>query len=125
MSEEQVGQTLGSLLNFGATRAPISDQGEAGEDTTPEGLRARIASMQERIEELKASTEAEVLKAWQSPWKGADAVKAKVDARLASNPEFRGIMNRLRDAEIALRELEPQAPPAPNFAGPSHPAMGR
>src|SRR5207249_4014875 len=48
-------------------------------------LRREVEGLHKRMEEIRAATEVEILKNWQSPWKGADTVKAKVDARLASS----------------------------------------
>ena len=70
-----------------------------------ESLRREVEGIHQRMEEIRAATEEEVLKNWQSPWKGADTVKAKVDARLASNQEFRTIMTRARTAVEALIDL--------------------
>lgn len=129
MSEEQEGQTLGSLLGLGATREPLAPSPEDGEQTLA-SVQARIAALTQRMEELRAATEVEVLKAWQSPWKGEDMVKGKVDARLASNSEFRAVMTQCRDAQTLERQLNPQtaeptASGASGASGSSHPAIGR
>ena len=90
-----------------------------------ESLRTEVEGLHKRMEEIRAATEAEVLKNWQSPWKGADTVKAKVDARLASNQEFRTIMTRARTAEASAEELSPQAETAADKSPTGHPAIGR
>jgi hypothetical protein len=90
-----------------------------------ETLRREIEGIHKRMEEIRAATEEEVLKNWQSPWKGADTVKAKVDARLASNQEFRTIMTRARTAEATAAELSPPADAAPDASPTGHPAIGR
>jgi hypothetical protein len=88
-------------------------------------LRTEVEGLHKRMEEIRAATEAEVLKNWQSPWKGADTVKAKVDARLASNQEFRSIMTRARTAEASAAELDPEKPAAAGQSPTGHPAIGR
>ena len=89
-------------------------------------VRAEVAALHKRMEELRASTEEEVLKNWQSPWRGADAVRAKVDARLASNGEFRQAMARARDAELKEAQLDPDhIEESTAAAHRGHPAMGR
>jgi hypothetical protein len=87
-------------------------------------LRAEVEGLHKRMEEIRAATEEEVLAKWQSPWKGADTVRAKVDARLASNQEFRTIMTRARTAEATAAELEPETA-APEASPTGHPAIGR
>lgn len=95
-------------------------------DTSAElaALTAEIAGIHKRMEEIRAATEEEVLSKWQSPWKGADTVRAKVDARLASNAEFRTIMTQARQSEAKLAELKPDAA-APEASPTGHPAVGR
>ncbi len=89
-------------------------------------VRTEVAELHKRMEELRATTEEEVLKNWQSPWRGADAVKAKVDARLASNSEFREVMARARDAELKEAQLDPDhIEESTAAAHRGHPAMGR
>jgi hypothetical protein len=90
-----------------------------------ESLRAEVEGLHKRMEEIRAATEVEVLKNWQSPWKGADTVKAKVDSRLASNHEFRTIMTRARTAEATAAELNPAADAAAEDSPTGHPAIGR
>src|SRR5437660_12874183 len=90
-----------------------------------ESLRKEVEALHQRMEEIRASTEEEVLKNWQSPWKGADTVKAKVDSRLASNQEFRTIMTRARTAEATAAELSPPTDAAPDTSPTGHPAIGR
>ena len=90
-----------------------------------ESLRREVEGIHKRMEEIRAATEEEVLKNWQSPWKGADTVKAKVDARLASNQEFRTIMTRARTAEATAAELSPPVETAPDKSPTGHPAIGR
>src|ERR1700704_1665545 len=89
-----------------------------------ESLRTEVEGLHKRMEEIRAATEEEVLKNWQSPWKGADTVKAKVDARLASNHEFRTIMTRARTAEATAAELNPAADTAADKSPTGHPAIG-
>ena len=89
-----------------------------------EAVRAEVAQLHQRMEEIRAATEEEVLKAWTSPWKNADTVKAKVDARLASHREFRQIMTQARKAEARESELDPNAvDPASGRAQGGHPAV--
>jgi len=90
-----------------------------------ESLRTEVEGLHKRMEEIRAATEEEVLKNWQSPWKGADTVKAKVDSRLASNHEFRAIMTRARTAEATASELRPKADSATEHSPAGHPAIGR
>jgi len=90
-----------------------------------ESLRTEVEGLHKRMEEIRAATEEEVLKNWQSPWKGADTVKAKVDARLASNQEFRTIMTRARTAEAKAAKLSPPPDVAPAPSPTGHPAIGR
>ena len=90
-----------------------------------ESLRREVEVIHKRMEEIRAATEEEVLKNWQSPWKGADTVKAKVDARLASNQEFRAIMTRARTAEATVARLSPPADVASDSSPTGHPAIGR
>jgi hypothetical protein len=90
-----------------------------------ESLRTEVEGLHKRMEEIRAATEEEVLKNWQSPWKGADTVKAKVDSRLASNHEFRAIMTRARTAEATASALSPKADPATEESPTGHPAIGR
>ena len=90
-----------------------------------ESLRREVEGLHKRMEEIRAATEVEVLKNWQSPWKGADTVKAKVDARLASNQEFRTIMTRARTAEATAAKMSPPAETAPDEYPTGHPAIGR
>jgi hypothetical protein len=97
---------------------------EEQEEPTLEAARAEVAELHQRMEEIRAATEAEVLKAWTSPWKNADTVKAKVDARLASHQEFRQIMTRARSAEAKANALDPDAPdPTAGQAKGGHPAV--
>jgi len=100
-------------------------EGSPGQDLA--AVRAELAELWKRMGELRATTEADVLKNWPSPWKGADAVKAKVDARLASNAEFREVIVRAREAQALEAKLDPdhveEAPFAPAHTG--HPAIGR
>src|SRR4030088_1957047 len=90
-----------------------------------ESLRTEVEGLHKRMEEIRAATEEEVLKNWQSPWKGADTVKAKVDARLASNQEFHKIIPRARPAEATAAELSPEAKAAGEASPTGHPAIGR
>ena len=90
-----------------------------------ESLRREVEGLHKRMEEIRAATEEEVLKNWQSPWRGADTVKAKVDARLASNHEFRAIMTRARNAEAAAAKLSPPTDVVPDTSPTGHPAIGR
>src|SRR5467141_3381096 len=101
----------------------MSEEQQSGEDL--ESLRHEVEGLHKRMEEIRAATEEEVLKNWQSPWKGADTVKAKVDARLASNQEFRSIMTRARTAEASAAELDPEEASAPEQSPTGHPAIGR
>jgi len=98
---------------------------EAGSSQELESLRNEVEGLHKRMEEIRAATEEEVLKNWQSPWKGADTVKAKVDARLASNREFRTIMTRARTAEASAAELDPEEASAAEPSPTGHPAIGR
>jgi len=89
-------------------------------------VRAEVAWLHQKMEEIRAATEAEILKNWPSPWKGADTVRAKVDSRLASNAEFREAMLRARDAQAREAQLDPDHVEETQAAGPrGHPAMGR
>jgi hypothetical protein len=90
-----------------------------------ESLRTEVEGLHKRMEEIRAATEVEVLKNWQSPWKGADTVKAKVDSRLASNHEFRTIMTRARTAEATAAELSPPGEADAEHSPTGHPAIGR
>src|SRR3979411_1346211 len=90
-----------------------------------ESLRTEVEGLHKRMEEIRAATEEEVLKNWQSPWKGADTVKAKVDSRLASNHEFRAITPRARTAEATAAELDPAEQAAAEQSPTGHPAIGR
>jgi NRPS condensation-like uncharacterized protein len=90
-----------------------------------ESLRTEVEGLHKRMEEIRAATEEEVLKNWQSPWKGADTVKAKVDSRLASNHEFRAIMTRARTAEATAAELDPAEQATAEQSPTGHPAIGR
>ncbi|MEA2534142.1 MAG: hypothetical protein QOJ93_1953 [Actinomycetota bacterium] len=90
-----------------------------------ESLRTEVEGLHKRMEEIRAATEEEVLKNWQSPWKGADTVKAKVDSRLASNHEFRAIMTRARTAEATAAKLSPEAEATGERSPTGHPAIGR
>jgi hypothetical protein len=90
-----------------------------------ESLRTEVEGLHKRMEEIRAATEEEVLKNWQSPWKGADTVKAKVDSRLASNHEFRAIMTRARTAEATAAKLSPEAEATGEGSPTGHPAIGR
>src|SRR2546423_13462551 len=103
------------------------EQPEQQEESTQklESLRSEVEGLHNRMEEIRAATEEEVLKNWQSPWKGAETVKAKVDARLASNQEFRSIMTRARTAEASAAELDPEEASAPEQSPTGHPAIGR
>jgi hypothetical protein len=88
-----------------------------------ESLRAEAAGLQERMEEIRAETETEVLKKWSSPWKSPDTVKVKVDARLASHDEFRSIVTKVRNVQARERELYPgDADPTANPTK-GHPAV--
>lgn len=87
-------------------------------------LRAEVEAIHKRMEEIRAATEEEVLAKWQSPWKGADTVRAKVDARLASNAEFRTIMTRARTAEATVAQMNPETT-AQGASPTGHPAIGR
>src|SRR2546421_12307720 len=99
-----------------ADRRPIPDWGartmseEEQDEQRLEAVRAEVAKLHQRMEEIRAATEEEILKAWTSPWKNADTVKAKVDARLASHHEFREVMTRARKAQARASELDPGAP---------------
>jgi hypothetical protein len=103
------------------------EQAEQDQESSQEleSLRTEVEGLHKRMEEIRAATEEEVLKNWQSPWKGADTVKAKVDARLASNQEFRSIMTRARTAEASAAELSPEADTATEQSPTGHPAIGR
>jgi hypothetical protein len=90
-----------------------------------ESLRTEVEGLHKRMEEIRAATEEEVLKNWQSPWKGAETVKAKVDARLASNQEFRAIMTRARTAEASASELDPKTDAVADASPTGHRAIGR
>jgi hypothetical protein len=90
-----------------------------------ESLRTEVEGLHKRMEEIRAATEEEVLKNWQSPWKGADTVKAKVDSRLASNHEFRAIMTRARTAEATAAKLSPESEATGEASPTGHPAIGR
>jgi len=96
---------------------------ESSEDL--ESLRHEVEGLHKRMEEIRAATEVEILKNWQSPWKGADTVKAKVDARLASNQEFRTIMTRARTAEATMAKLSPPTEAPADKSPTGHPAIGR
>ena len=96
---------------------------EGSEDL--ESLRHEVEGLHKRMEEIRAATEEEILKNWQSPWKGADTVKAKVDARLASNQEFRTIMTRARTAEATMAKLSPPTEAPADKSPTGHPAIGR
>jgi hypothetical protein len=98
---------------------------EQGSSQQLESLRTEVEGLHKRMEEIRAATEEEVLKNWQSPWKGADMVKTKVDSRLASNQEFRTIMTRARTAEASAAELSPEAEAAGEGSPTGHPAIGR
>lgn len=62
-----------------------------------DAARAQVAAWQARMEEIRAAAQVEVLEAWTTPWKNDETVK--VDARLASNHEFREIMVKAREAK--------------------------
>ncbi|MBA2308678.1 MAG: hypothetical protein H0W01_05115 [Pseudonocardiales bacterium] len=64
-----------------------------------EAARAQVAAWQARMEEIRAAAQVEVLEAWTTPWKNDETVKVKVNARLASNKEFREIMVKTREAK--------------------------
>jgi hypothetical protein len=64
-----------------------------------EAARAQVAAWQARMDEIRAATEVEVLAAWTTPWKNDQTVTVKINARLASNTEFREIMVKVREAK--------------------------
>jgi hypothetical protein len=64
-----------------------------------EAARTQVAAWQARMDEIRAATEVEVLEAWTTPWKNDETVRVKVNARLASNTEFREIMLKVREAK--------------------------
>jgi hypothetical protein len=101
------------------------EQPEQDNSQELESLRVEVEGLHKRMEEIRAATEEEVLKNWQSPWKGADTVRAKVDARLASNQEFRTIMTRARTAEATAAEMNPPADATGEASPTGHPAIGR
>ncbi|HEU5002968.1 MAG TPA: hypothetical protein VFW71_09345 [Actinomycetota bacterium] len=109
----------------GAAQAAPAE-GAAQEMPSLEEVLARKGALEARMEELRAATEAEVLKAWTSPWRGADAVRAKVDARLASNGEFRTALTKARELTVLEAQLDPNYVDANagRQAG-GHPAIGR
>jgi hypothetical protein len=91
-----------------------------------EQIRAWLGDLKGRMEQMRSDTEEEVLKSWQSPWRGADAVKAKVDARLASNNEYRRILTDARNAQILVDQLDPDfVDRAAGKSSGGHPAIGR
>lgn len=111
--------------------APAEAAGEAPaeeEQQKPslEEVRARRQALEAKMDEYRAATEAEVLKAWTSPWRGPDTVKAKVDARLASNMDFRAALTEARELTMLESELDPEFVDANagRQAG-GHPAIGR
>lgn len=123
MSDEEKVEPSGS-----ETEPALAGAGAAAEAEAPdlEAMRVRIAALQQRMEELRAATEEEVLKAWQSPWRGPDAVKAKIDSRLASNAEYRTVMAEARDAQMLVDRLDPEHAAASTArAAGGHPAIGR
>jgi len=122
MSEEQ------EVAPTEAASEPAGEgQPEPGQQMpTLEQVRARKAALEAKMEEFRSATEAEVLKAWTSPWRGADAVRAKVDARLASNADFRAALTAQREMTVLESEMDPDYVDANagRQAG-GHPAIGR
>src|SRR5712691_4413078 len=87
---------------------------EEPQEQSLDAVRSQIAWLHGRMEEIRAATEVEVLKAWTSPWKSADTVRVKVDTRLASNHEFRALMTKgreveAREAQLAADHVDPDA----------------
>lgn len=122
MSEEQEEAPAGA-----AAEAVSEAPAEAGQEMpTLEQVRARKAALEAKMEEFRSATEAEVLKGWTSPWRGADTVRAKVDARLASNADFRAALTAQREMTVLEAQLDPDHVDANagRQAG-GHPAIGR
>lgn len=124
------GGSLGSSLAASAAAPPPAQSEEAGppEELTLEGVRAQAEALRQRMQEIRAATETEVLKNWTSPWKGADMVATKVDARLATHPEYRAVMTKARQLKQLEERLDPehaQGAGAPGSAQGGHPAIGR
>jgi hypothetical protein len=135
MSEQQETPTTAETEPAAAPAAAPPETGGAGaaapaaEPAGPpdlEQVRAWLGALKGRMEQMRSDTEEEVLKSWQSPWRGADAVKAKVDARLASNAEYRRILTDARNVQILADQLDPDFvdPAAGKLTG-GHPAIGR
>lgn len=67
-----------------------------------EVTRQELAQIHGRMAALKAEATAHVEANWTSNWRNPDLIAIKVETRLASNPEYRELITRAREAEAAL-----------------------
>jgi hypothetical protein len=125
------GGSLGASLGAAGAAPPAPPPGAAELPSDPsemtlDQVREQAAAIRQRMDEIRAATEAEILKNWTSPWKGADMVATKVDARLATHAEFRAAMTRARDLQMLENRLDPDSVNATTgTARGGHPAIGR
>lgn len=129
-----LGSSLGATLGAPPSEKVAAEAAEAAaavdgsQEVTLESVRAQSAAIRQRMEELRAETEAEILKNWTSPWKGEQMVATKVETRLATNAEFRAAMAKARTLDQLEAQLDPEAAGAEEAAGKTaggHPAIGR
>jgi hypothetical protein len=122
------GGSLGATLAAQAAAPPAAapDAKQEPEELTLEAVRGQLDALRQRMNEIRSVTEAEILKNWTSPWKGADMVATKVDARLATHQEYRATMTRVRELGMLEAKLDPEhVDPATGTARGGHSAIGR
>lgn len=132
----ETGGSLGAALGAAGRKAApkqaaangaAEETGPDPEDMTLDEVVAKIASLHERLATLRGELETEVLANWTSPWRGADMVATKVDARMAMHPDFKAMTIQIRELEQARGRLDPEGAhdQAAGRASSGHPAIGR
>lgn len=84
----------------------MTDQGRTGDVEKERGVvQEEIADLRRRMDEIKAEVAEDLEKNWPSPWRGEQAMNAKVSSRLSGNTDYQSLLADLRKAEAREAEL--------------------
>ncbi len=84
----------------------MTEQGRADDADKERGVvQDEIAGLRRRMDEIKAEVTEDLEKNWPSPWRGGDAVNAKVSARLSGHTDYQSLLADLRKAQAKEKKL--------------------
>ena len=96
-------------VDAGVDGTDADDSGTGAGGTGTGGLdaaRQELATILERMEQLRKEAAVAVEAAWQTRWRNDEVFAIKVNARLTGQQEYRELVDRARAAEAAVAAAE-------------------